>query len=451
MKIVIYGAGDIASIIAAEFFEDHDIIVIDPDSKKLNQFSNLDLSTITGDASNINVLNQANIKNADVFVAATELDEANIVGCIMARYLSCAQTVCFVSRKEIQNSLNIIRKSVQKEDDININFVVWPEELLTREIFSILTVPDAVDVESFYQGRAKLLEYRIKENSPLLNKKLKDAGFDNEALVVGIARDEELFIPNGEDEFKLNDKCIFMGTPEGLDLTAIRFFADEKAGIKNVAIIGGGTVGFELAKLLEKTKIKVKLIEKDYNRSVELSENLNKSLILNADGTNSEFLLQEGISQMDVVIAVTDSDEKNLLCSLIAKQLGAKRVITRVDQLATVSVFENVGVDVAVSPKQAALNEIKNQIIDAKMGILATVERGLGKVQEIKVRCDFKDTTLMDLKLPCRAVVAIIQRGSRIIIPKGQTLIRPNDTLLVFAMADDAAAIKNFFGAPSKD
>ncbi len=447
MKIVIYGAGDIASIVATEFFEDHDIIVIDPDVEKLNQFSQLDLSTIVGDASNINVLTMADIKNADVFIASSETDEANIVGCIMAKYLSCAQTVCLVSRKECKNSLKIIRDNALKEDDININFVVWPEELLTREIFSILTVPDALDVESFHQGRAKLLEYRVKEDTPVLGKKLKDIDFESETLVVGIARNDNLFIPNGNDEIQLNDKCILMGTPDGLDLTALKFFVDEKSRIKNVAIIGGGTVGFELASLLEKTKIKVKLIEKDYKRCEILSENLNKTLVLNADGTNSEFLTREGIGQMDVVIAVTDSDEKNLLCSLLSKQMGATRVITRVEQLATVPLFENVGVDVAVSPKQAALNEIKNQIIDSKMGILATVERGLGKVQEIQVRADFKDITLMDLKLPCRAVIAIIQRGTRIIIPKGQTLIRANDSLLVFTMADDAQKIRDFFGS----
>ena len=446
MKIVIYGAGDIASIVAAEFFEDHDIIVIDPDAEKLNRFSQLDLSTVVGDASNINILSKADIKNADVFIASSEVDEANIVGCIMTKYLSCAQTVCLVSRKECKNSLKIIRDNAFKEDDININFVVWPEELLTREIFSILTVPDALDVESFHQGRARLLEYRIKEGTPVLGKKLKDIGFDDETLVVGIARNDNLFIPNGDDEFKINDKCIFMGTPEGLDLTALRFFVDEKTQIKNAAIIGGGTVGYELANLLEKTKIKVKLIEKNYKRCEILSENLNKTLILNADGTNSEFLTHEGIGQSDVVIAVTDSDEKNLLCSLLSKQLGAKRVITRVEQLATVSLFVNVGVDVAVSPKQAALNEIKNQIIDAKMGILATVERGLGKIQEIRVRCDFKDISLKELKLPCRAVIAIIQRGTRIIIPKGQTLIRANDSLLVFTMADNAQKIRDFFG-----
>ncbi len=445
MKIIIYGADDIASIIAAEFFEDHDIIVIDSNQNKLAQFSHLDLSTIAGDASNINVLNKADIKNADIFVGASTPDEANIVACMMARHLSSAKTVCFVSRKEMKDSLKIVSENIKKEEDIHINFVIWPEELLTREIFSILTVPDALDVESFHHGRARLLEYRIKENSPLLNKKLKDAEFNDEVLVVGIAREDNLFIPNGEDKFLLGDKCIFMGTHEGLDLTAAKFFTDEKTDIKNVAIIGGGTVGYELCKLIEKTKIKAKLIEKDYKRCETLSESLNKTLILNADGTNSEFLTQEGIGQMDVVIAVTDSDEKNLLCSLLAKQLGAKKIITRVDQFATANLFENVGVDVAISAKQAALTEIKNQIIDSKMGIIATVERGLGKVQEIKVKPNFKDTPLMQIKLPCRAVIATIQRGHKIIIPKGQTLIRANDSLLVFTMENDAQKIKEFF------
>ncbi len=445
MKIVIYGAGDIASILATEFFEDHDIIVIDPNQQKLNQFAHLDLSTINGDASNINILNQADIKNADVFIATSELDEANIVGCIMTKYLSCAKTACFVSRKECKNSLKVINENATGENDININCVIWPEELLTREIFSIITVPDAVDVENFNRGKTRLLEYKIKENSPLLNKKLKDVDFNEETLVVGIAREDFLFIPNGDDSFKLNDRCIFMGTPEGLDLTSFKFFIDEKSAVENVAIIGGGTVGFELAKLLEKTKIKVKLIEKDYKRCELLSEELNKTLILNADGTNTEFLTQEGIGGMDVVIALTNRDEKNLLCSLISKQLGAKRVISRVDRLMTATLFENVGVDVAVSPKQAALNEIKNQIIDSKMGIIASVEKDMGKVQEIQIGCDFKDISLMNLKLPYRAVVATIQRGSRVIIPKGQTLIRANDTLLVFSMAEDAQKIKNFF------
>lgn len=450
MKIIIYGANETGSIIATEFFEDHDIIVIDSDVSNLEKFNNLDLATIVGEGSNINILKEAGIKDADVFIACTCLDEANIVACLMAKQLSNAQTACFVSKKECRNSLSIVKESMQKDGALHIDYVIWPEKLLVGEIFRIVTVPDAVNVEDFAQGKAKLLEYRIKEDSPLLNKQLKDTPFNEETLVAGIKRNDELFIPNGYDEFQLNDKAIFMGTAEGLDITASQFFVEEKK-LKSVAIIGGGTVGFELAKSLEKTPIKTKLIEKDYKRSEFLSEQLKKTLILNDDGTNLELLGQENIGECDVVISVTDSDEKNLLCSLLVKQLGAKRVITRVGQMATASLFEKVGVDVAVSPKKAALNEIKNRIVDYKEGLLATVEMGLAEILEINMPISFKDTLLMDLKLPKRAVVAIIKRGSKVIIPKGQTLIRGGDSLIIFTKSDDAEAIRGYFNKLIKE
>jgi len=451
MKIIIYGANETGSIIATEFFEDHDIIVIDSDPSRLEKFNNLDLATIVGEASNINVLKEAGIKNADVFIACTCLDEANIVACLMAKQLSNAQTACFVSKKECRNSLSIVKESMQKDGALHIDYVIWPEKLLVGEIFRIVTVPDAINVEDFASGRAKLLEYRIKENSLLLDKQLKDTPFNEETLVVGIKREDELFIPKGDDKFLLNDKAIFMGTAEGLDITASQFFVDEKKPLKNLAIIGGGTVGFELAKSLEKTPIKTKLIEKDYKRCEFLSEQLKKTLILNSDGTNLELLSEERIGECDVMISVTDSDEKNLLCSLLVKQLGVKRVITRVGQMATASLFEHVGVDVAVSAKKAALNEIKNRIVDYKEGLLATVEMGLAEILEINIPSSFEDKLLMDLTLPKRAVVAIIQRGARVIIPKGQTLIRGNDALIIFTKAEDAESIRGYFNKLVKE
>lgn len=444
MKIIIYGANETGSIIATEFFEDHDIIVIDSDASRLEKFNNLDLATIVGEASNINVLKEAGIKDADVFIACTCLDEANIVACLMAKQLSNAQTACFVSKKECRNSLSIVKESMQKDGALHIDYVIWPEKLLVGEIFRIVTVPDAINVEDFSSGRAKLLEYRIKADSILLDKCLKDIPFNDETLVAGIKRDEELFIPKGDDKFLLNDKAIFMGTAEGLDITASQFFVEEKK-LKSIAIIGGGTVGFELAKSLEKTPIKTKLIEKDYKRCEFLSEQLKKTLILNSDGTNLELLSEERIGECDVTISVTDSDEKNLLCSLLVKQLGVKRVITRVGQMATASLFEHVGVDVAVSAKKAALNEIKNRIVDYKEGLLATVEMGLAEILEINIPSNFEDTRLMNLALPKRAVIAIIQRGSRVIIPKGQTLIRGKDALIIFTKAEDAESIRGYF------
>lgn len=206
MKIVVFGASEIGYLIATEFFEDHDITIIDKEENKTAALGKLDISYIEGNGSNINTLKSANIEDADIFIACTQFDEANIVACLTVSRLSCAKTVCFVSTPEYIESMKLLKNTKYEM----IDFIIWPEELLTQEIFRIITVPEAVDVENFAQGKARLLEYRIKENSELLGKKLKDCRFPEDTLVVGITRDCKLFIPDGETAFELNDKVIFI-------------------------------------------------------------------------------------------------------------------------------------------------------------------------------------------------------------------------------------------------
>ena len=444
MRIIIYGANEMASAIAVEFFEDHDVIVIDPNQKNLESFSKLDVGVICADALNINILKKADVASADVFIACSSDDEQNIIACLMAKEVSRAQTVCFVSKKESLESLNALKDEYHSSYVQGIENIIWPQNLLVQEIFKIITVPEAVDVENFAQGRARLLEYRIKEDSELLNQKLKDCYFNSEVLVVGIVRNDELFIPNGNSEFLLNDKIILMGTPIGLDIAVSELFVS-KGNVKKIAIIGGGSVGYELAQALEKTSMNIKLIENDYERCEFLSQNLKKSLVLNGSGTNLELLEQEEIGRNDVVVAITNNDEKNLLCSLLSKQLGAKKVITRVSQGITGNLFERVGVDVAISQREACVHEIKNRIMDFRACVLATVERGQGEIIEILVPKNFETKPLFEIKLPFPCVIAIINRGSKVIIPKGQTEIMPNDVLLVFVKSDDVIAVKEYF------
>ena len=175
-----------------------------------------------------------------------------------------------------------------------------------------------------------------------------------------------------------------------------------------------------------------------------VSQNLKKTLILNGSGTSLDLLEEEDTGRCDVVIAITNNDEKNLLCSLLSKQLGAKKVITRVSQGTTANLFEKVGVDVAISKREACVNEIKNRIIDFRANVIATVERGQGEILEIKLDKDYESKPLCEVKMPVPCVIAIIQRGSKVIIPKGQTLIRPNDSLLVFTKTDDVVRVKEF-------
>ena len=158
-----------------------------------------------------------------------------------------------------------------------------------------------------------------------------------------------------------------------------------------------------------------------------------------------ELLEQEELGKSDVVVAITNNDEKNLLCSLLTKQLGTKKVITRVSRDTTANLFERVGVDVAIFQTEACVNEIKNRILNSRAGIIATVERGQGEIVEIQLEKDFTAKQLMEIKMPVPCVIAIVRRGSKVIIPKGTTTIEPNDKLLVFTKTDDVIAVKEYF------
>lgn len=444
MKIVIYGAGEAACLIATELFEDHDIIIIDDGSAGCSDnFDKLDIEYVQGSGSNIAVLESIGIKDADIFIACTNNDEANIVACFTVTNMTDLKTVCFVSKKENVESLSLIRGS-KYQKGLLIDYVLWPEELMTQEIFRIITVPNAIDVENFANGKARLLEYRVVDGTKFLNKKIKDCNFPEETLIVGITRNNELFIPDGNSEILLNDKVIFMGSSYSLDILANHFF-QETRDVKQVTIIGGGNVGLMLAQNLEKAGIKIKIIEFDYKRCVELTENLKNALVLNGDGANFDLLRDERISESDVVVSVTNNDEKNLLCSLLAKQFGVAKVITRVSKNPNSQLFEKVGIDVAISENSAASDVIKNQLIKTDIEILATVERGQGEVLEISVPASFKTDTLMNLNLPCKAIIAIIQRRNRIIIPRGTTQIMPFDNLIIFTTKENSDTVKNYF------
>ena len=440
MKIVVFGASEIGCLIATEFFEDHDITIIDKEENKTVALNRLDIRFVEGNGSNMNVLKAANIEDADVFIACTGFDEANIVSCLTVSRMSQAKTVCFVSKPEYIESMTLLKNTKYEM----IDYIIWPEELLTQEIFRIITVPEAVDVENFASGKARLLEYRIKENSELLGVKIKDYQFPDDTLIVGITRDSILSIPDGETVFELNDKVIFMGSSTSLDILANKLF-ENNAKVKTAAIIGGGNVGLMLAQYLEKVGIKTKIIEKDYKRCEDLTEVLKKTLVLYGDGTNLDLLQSEDIADSDVVISVTNNDEKNLLCSLLVKQLGAKRVITRVSKSTNIPLFEKVGIDVALSPKEASINEIKNDLIETGVEILATVESGKGRIIETSLAGDFSPKKIMDLKIPFKAIIAIIQRGAKVIIPKGNTVLEPFDSLVIFTSAEDCFRVKEFF------
>ena len=443
MKIIIFGANEVGYMIASQFYTDNDITIIDDEKNKIDALNKLDISFIDGNASNIEILNQANIKKADAFIACTDSDELNIIACLTVKRISDICTMCFVRKEGYKSSLGIA-KDAEYSGDFYIDNVIWPEELLTQEIFRIVTVAKALDVENFAYGRARLLEYKFAENSPLVNKMVKHCEFPKDTLIVGITRNDELFIPSGETVLNQDDKVIFMGLSHSLDVLAGKFF-HEKEFVKNVTIIGGGNVGLKLAKSLEDLKLKVKIIERNEERCEFLAEELESTLVINGDGTDLELLNEEDIVSSDVVISVTNNDEKNLLCSLLVKQLGVKRVVSRVSKLTNASLFSKVGIDITISSMNASLNEIKSNLCGTNIGILATVEQGKGEVLKIILPEGFKTSKIMDLKLPAKGIVGIVQRRNRIIIPNGTTQLMSDDHLIIFTTSENAPIIREYF------
>ena len=274
-----------------------------------------------------------------------------------------------------------------------------------------------------------------------------DCSFPKNVLIVGITRDHNLFIPNGSTVIKVEDKVIFMGTGSALDNLAVSIFPSSN-NIKTAVLIGGGSVGFMLAGKLEQAGVRVKLIEHDKARCVFLADNLEKSLILHGDGTDLELLEGESVGDADVTVCITNNDEKNLLCSLLVKQLGSdRRIITRVSNARTAQLFERVGIDVVVSPRESALKELLNRVEarDQDVDILALVAGGQGEVLRLTLPENFPDTRVIDLKFEAQAIIGVVKRGRRLIIPYGETVIQASDQLKIFTMAEDAEAVKNLF------
>lgn len=443
MDILIYGTTDFSYLVASRLHQQHNITVLHESGELAEKFHNLDVSLIEGSGGDIAVLERIEAKNADLFIACSAIDEANIVACWTIKKLADTETICFVGKASLYRNFSSMSHN-QYQTRYDIDSVIWPEQLLTQDIYRIISVPEALDVEYLAGGKAKLFEYRIKEDATIVNRAIKDCRFPKNVLIPGITRDGKLFIPNGATVIKANDKVFFIGSGVALDSLAAEFFNHERK-IRTVSIIGGGAVGFMLADRLEKTGIKVKIIEHDGQRCAYLADSLKKALVLQGDGTDLELLESEAIAEADACICTTNNDEKNLLCSLLIKQLGAKRIVTRVGNIQNYELFEHVGIDVVVSPKASALTEVLNRVQAQKVDVIALIEGGKGEMLSLTLPDTFEEIRIRDMELPARAIIGVVIRGHKVVIPSGDSLLCPRDRLKIFSMREDCEKIKNFF------
>lgn len=450
MRILIVGGGEVGLALSRRLAAEHDVTVVERDPRVAERFAALDVSVVTGSGTDPAALTRAGIAEAELLVACTGVDEVNLVTCTLGRQLGSPATICLVSRDEFfgpQAAGDALRRH------FGVDRVLWPEGQLAADIERVIEAPGAIDAESFAEGQVVLLEYRLQPDAYLTDGPLSAVGLPVGSLVVAFKRGDTVSIPRGNTRLTAGDKVIIMGTLEAMRSVEARLAPEavRAATRQKVTIIGGGDVGSRLAQHLDaRPTVELRVIEKDPKQAEQLAATLAHALVLHGDGTDLELLEAEDIGRSDVLVSVIDNDERNLFASLLCRQLGAQKIITRVSKPSNLRLFERVGIDVALSARGAAVASIVHQVRGGTSNLLAVLEEGQAQVLEITVPATFAATTLYELGAPEESIVGAIRRDGDVIVPRGRDAVRPGDRLLVFTTAAAVDRVRDFFTAESR-
>lgn len=440
MRIIISGGTEIGYLFAANLAGDNDVIVIEANQHLIQHIEQLDVQVITGNPTNLKTLQEAGVDKAEAFIACAHSDEVNVISCLAVKQLSKAETFCFVNKAHYFETF-----AGELGEHLAINRLIWPEMLLGEYIAQIIAVPGAIDVKVFDREDLKLLEFRLKSGDSAVGKPLKDLNIPRGALAVAIFRNDQIIIPGGMTILYKNDKIIFIGHEAAMRKIESRF--NPNPGKKqNVVIVGGGNVGFMLAKTLEQfPSINIRVIEKSPQQSHILAERLSdRVLILNADGADANFLKSQQVENCDCLVALTGNDERNLLVSMHAKLLNVKKVITRAHMVDNIDFFEKLGIDVALSSQFNSIQSVLKQISEDSVDVFTFFEKGKAEIREIAVPANFPPTKLMELKIPEGFIIAAIRRGGKTIVPCGEDKIKGEDLLRAFCAKDQGEALVKY-------
>ena len=441
MRVLIIGAGQVGESIAADLDDSHDVVIVESDPERCDELTyRLDVLTVNGDGTAISTLEQAGIAQADMVIASTDDDETNIVACSAAKAGSEAFTIARIKNTEY---LETWRRSGTA---FGIDFMVCTNLLTAESIVRVIGLPAARDVDPFAEGRVQMAEFAVGTGSPIADQTVSEADRFESLTFAALLRGDEVVIPRGGTVIAADDRVVVIGSPESVRAFAADVAPEEHLGTnEEVVIVGGSEIGYHTARLLEERGFDPRLIERDPDRARTLAEHLPGTFVMESDATDVGFLEREHVGEADVLVAALDSDEKNLLSCLLAKRLGVERTVAVVDQTAYVDLFETVGVDVGVSPRAVVAEEITRFTREGGAENIAIIESDRAEVLEIEVDDDsvLANRSIQEsiADLPEGLVVGAITRDDELVVPRGDTVIRPGDHVVVFFEADIADAV----------
>ena len=435
MRIVIAGAGEVGLNLAKALSEKNEVYVIDKDEEKIEYIKDLNVEAIKGNAANLEILNKANIKKADIFIGVTGNDEVNLLSGLAAKKFGVNKTIVRVGNPEYVNKPFVVNHPM------GFDLIVCPQLALANEVSNLKTIPGAIEVISFSGGKVEMVEFVVEENSSIAGKKIAELNLPPNVIITAICREDELILPRGDTEILVGDKVAIVGKPE--DLLKIRGYFG-KPVVKNVVIFGGGTIGSYVARILDKSNLNIKLIDSNPEVCENLCSILKRTRVIIGDATDLDFLIEEEIGKSDVVVSTTESDEKNLLICLLAKSLGAKKAIAKVEKGVYVKLFEKVGIDVALNPRKVTFYEVMKHLRLMQTHTLVDVS-GM-TILEISVeKEDLSGKKIVEISLPKKSIIGGVLRGEECLIPKGDTTLKMGDKLLIFTTWDEIDRIEKVF------
>jgi trk system potassium uptake protein TrkA len=439
MRVIIVGAGEVGFQLARFLSaEDIDVVVVDKSSAKLKRLSEeLDVALVEGEGGSPSVLKDAGADEADILLAVTNMDEANMIACLVAKVMF--QIPRNVAR--IRN-LEYFSNDVLLES-LGINPAISPEIEAAKAVIRLIEVPFAADIEDFEDGKVRVIGFRIPSDSKLIGKAFKNLNLTKPKVLIGaIHRGEKILIPAGNDTLKKNDIIYLPVTREEVD-SVCRSVGGTAMPVKRIMIVGGGRIGFYVAKTLEET-LSVKIIETDVERCKFLLKSLKKSVILHGDGSDQKLLEEENISDMDVFAAISNNEEVNIMASLLAKSLGAKKVIAIVNRTDYLPLAHNLGIEAVLSPRLITAGSILKYVRSGNILSLTTVAEGKAEIMEAEVTDEsvLIGKTLREVELPKKTLIGAIIRNNNVVIPSGEDTIANNDKLIIFTLQESIKLVQ---------
>ncbi|MDD4876593.1 MAG: Trk system potassium transporter TrkA [Dehalococcoidales bacterium] len=453
MYVIIAGGGVVGFHIASLLVEEkQEVVVVEQNEEALENIRRqLDVKTILGNTATPKILREAEADRADLIIAVTNSDETNMLTCFIAKELGASTTAARIRNSEYSgyfvatSKLSSATRKVVRPKNFGIDIFINPEVEAAKEIISILSSFYSTPIESFANGLVQIREFRA-EKEVIINKPLRDITFSKPCVIAAISRANEIFMPQADELVKQDDHIYIVAAREFMDELG-EMFSQQQRPAKSVIILGGGNVGFRIAEGLQEHGIMVKVIEININKCQEIAAKLNGVTVVHGDGTDRDFLIEQGIPSADAFVATTKSDEINILCGFLAKNLGVSRSLVLINKLGYIPLTEAVGVDVAASPSLLTARKIARFVLHGR-AISATLLGGkqLQAVEFVTSQtASIAHQTITEADLPKDIIIGAIIHNERVIIPPNSSIIEPGDHVITISPLSVTPTVEKLF------